>query len=336
MNWSGCNVLVTGGAGHIGSHLTKRLVDEGAHVRVADNLWSGKKEYLMDEKGKPILDMENNFKNLDLRELKNCEKAVEGIDVVFHLADIVAGIDFVFGNEAFVYRSNILINSHMFAASASAGVEKLAYVGAACAYPLEKQNDPDYPLFKESDMYPAHPESSYGWGKLMGEYECELYSYSGKLNTVILRLHNVYGPHSDLSVEKSQVIPAIIRKAINYPNEKFVIWGNGEQSRAFLYVSDAVDAFMLAIDKGLNKGPIQIGSPVKITINELADKIIKISGKNIKKEYDLSKPTGDLGRAADCMKANKILGWTQKISLDEGLRRTYEWSEDYLKSNKNI
>lgn len=336
MNWSGCNVLVTGGAGHIGSHLTKRLIDEGAHVRVADNLWRGKKEYLMDEKGKPILNMENDFNNLDLRELKNCEKAVEGIDMVFHLADIVAGIDFVFGNEAFVYRSNILINSNMFAASANAGVEKLAYVGAACAYPLEKQNDPDYPLFKESDMYPAHPESSYGWGKLMGEYECELYSHSGKLNTTILRLHNVYGPHSDLSVERSQVIPATIRKAINYPNEKFVIWGNGEQSRAFLYVSDVVDAFMLAIDKGLNKGPIQIGSPVKTTINKIADEIIKISGKDIKKEYDLSKPTGDLGRAADCTKANKILGWTQKISLDEGLRRTYEWSENYLKSNKKI
>lgn len=332
MNWDGRNVLVTGGAGHIGSHLVQELVNEGANVRVADNLWRGKKEYLFDENKKPIIDMEKNFFEVDLTDYGNCEKAVNGIDVVFHLADIVAGIDYVFGNENFVYRSNMLMNSNMFAASVKANVQKLAYVGAACAYPLEKQNDPDYPLFKESDMYPAHPESSYGWGKLMGEYECELYSASGKLHTAILRLHNVYGPNSDLSTERSQVIPATIRKAINHPDEKFVIWGNGEQSRAFLYVTDAVNAFMLAIEKGIDKGPIQIGSPVKTTINEIADSVIKISGKDIKKEYDLTKPTGDLGRAADCSRATQLLGWEQKVSLEDGLRRTYEWSEKFLKS----
>jgi len=334
MNWSGLNVLVTGGAGHIGSHLVRRLVDQGANVRVADNLWRGKKEYLLDEQKKPIIDLEKNFLEVDLTDYNNCVKAVTGIDVVFHLADIVAGIDYVFGNENFVYRSNILMNSNMFAASVKAHIQKLAYVGAACAYPLEKQNDPNHPLFKESDMYPAHPESSYGWGKLMGEYECELYSTSGKMHTAILRLHNVYGPNSDLSLERSQVIPATIRKAINYPDEKFVIWGNGQQSRAFLYVTDVVDAFMLAIDKGLDKGPIQIGSPIKTTINEIADSIIKISGKYIKKEYDLTKPTGDLGRAADCARAEQILDWKQKVPLEEGLRRTYEWSKQYLANQK--
>ena len=217
MNWSGRNVLITGGAGHIGSHLVAELVKLGANVRIADNLWRGKKEYLFDESGKPIIDFEKNFLELDLREMKNCEKAVSGIDTIFHLADVVAGIDFVFGNEAFVYRSNILINTNMFHAAHKVKLEKFAYVGAACAYPLEKQNNPDQPLFKEEDMYPAHPESSYGWGKLMGEYECELYSKAGMLDASILRLHNVYGPHSDLSPQKSQVIPATIRKAIQYP-----------------------------------------------------------------------------------------------------------------------
>ena len=114
MNWSGRNVLITGGAGHIGSHLAAELVKKGANVRIADNLWRGKKEYLFDESGKPIIDFEKNFLELDLREMKNCEKAVSGVDTVFHLADVVAGIDFIFGNEAFVYRSNILINSNMF------------------------------------------------------------------------------------------------------------------------------------------------------------------------------------------------------------------------------
>ena len=155
MNWSGRNVLITGGAGHIGSHLTATLLEKGANVRIADNLWRGKKEYLLDETGTPILDFEKSFFDLDLREMKNCEQAVKGMDTIFHLADVVAGIDFVFGNEAFVYRSNVLINSNMFEAARNEKLEKLAYVGAACAYPLEKQNDPNYPLFKEQDMYPA-------------------------------------------------------------------------------------------------------------------------------------------------------------------------------------
>jgi len=336
MNWSGRNVLITGGAGHIGSHLTSVLLERGANVRIADNLWRGKKEYLLDENGKPIIDFEKDFLEIDLREMKNCEKAVKGMDTIFHLADVVAGIDFVFGNEAFVYRSNVLINSNMFEAARNENLEKLAYVGAACAYPLEKQNDPNHPLFKEEDMYPAHPESSYGWGKLMGEYECELYSKTGLLDAAILRLHNVYGPNSDLSIEKSQVIPATIRKAIRYPDEDFLIWGNGEQSRAFMFVTDIVDALILSMEKGINKGPIQIGNSTKTTINEIADTIIEISGKNIEKKYDLAKPTGDLGRAADCSLAEQVLGWKPKVSLKDGLRITYEWAEQFLKSYPGI
>jgi len=224
MNWSGKEVLVTGGAGHIGSALVERLVNEGANVTVTDNLWRGKKEYLLDSEGKPFINMEKNFIEKDLQCFENCEESTAGKEIVFHLADIVAGITYVFDNQPFVYRSNMLINSNMFKAAQEAKVEKLIYVGAACAYPQHLQNDPNQPLFKEGDMYPAHPESAYGWGKLMGEYECDLYSQSGMLNTSVLRLHNVYGPHSDLSPEKSQVIPATIRKAINYPNEKFAIW----------------------------------------------------------------------------------------------------------------
>lgn len=336
MNWSGRQVLVTGGAGHIGSGLVKRLVEEGAHVRVADNLWRGSKEYLVDHMGKPLIDIEKDFMEVDLREYENCIKAMQGIDTVFHLADVVAGITYVFANQAFVYRSNAMINSNIFETAHQAKVERLVYVGAACAYPHYKQNDPNQPLFKESDMYPASPESAYGWSKLMGEYECELYSSSGIMNTAILRLHNVYGPNSDLSPERSQVIPATIRKAIRYPNEKFVIWGNGNQNRAFVYVSDVVDALMLAVEKGLNKGPIQIGTEKKTTINELADMVIKISGKKIVKEYDLTKPVGDMGRAADWTLAKALLGWSPKISMEEGLARTYEWAFRHLKSHGKI
>jgi GDP-D-mannose 3',5'-epimerase len=336
MRWAGKQVLITGGAGHIGSALTEELVNEGAHVRVVDNLWRGSKEYLLDDNGKPIIDLDKDFMDLDLRELQNCDRAMHDIDVVFHLADVVAGITFVFDNQPFVYRSNAMLNSNVLYSASMSKVEKLIYVGAACAYPHEKQNDPNYPLFKEEDMYPANPESAYGWSKLMGEYECSLYSKSGKINAAILRLHNVYGPHSDLSPERSQVIPANIRKAIRYPNERFIIWGNGKQNRAFVYVSDVVGALMLAAEKGLNKGPIQIGTDKKTTIEDLADMIISISGKKITKEHDLTKPVGDMGRAADCTLANKILGWKPKISMEEGLRRTYEWAFYYLKSHGKI
>ena len=336
MNWSGRDVLITGGAGHIGSALTKRLVDEGAHVRVADNLWRGSKDYLLNDNDKSIIDMEKDFLNLDLRELENCVKAMQNVDTVFHLADVVAGITFVFDNQPFVYRSNAMINSNIFHAATKSQLEALIYVGAACAYPHQKQNDPNHPLFKEEDMYPANPESAYGWSKLMGEYECDLYSKSGQLNAAILRLHNVYGPNSDLSTERSQVIPATIRKAIKYPNEKFLIWGDGKQNRAFVYVSDIVEALILAAEKGLNKGPIQIGSDRKTTIEELADMIISISGKKIVKEHDLTKPVGDMGRAADSTLANKLLGWKPKISMEEGLRKTYEWAFSYLKSRNKI
>ena len=156
------------------------------------------------------------------------------------------------------------------------------------------------------------------------------------MDAAILRLHNVYGPNSDLSKEKSQVIPATIRKAILHPEEDFLIWGNGEQSRAFMYVTDIVDALILSMEKGINKGPIQIGNSTKTTINEIADAVIEISGKNIEKKYDLTKPTGDLGRAADCSLAEEVLGWKPKVGLQEGLRITYEWAEQFLKSYPNI
>jgi GDP-D-mannose 3',5'-epimerase len=336
VNWSATRVLVTGGAGHIGSALVERLVNQGAHVKVADNLWRGSKEFLLDGDEKPIIDLKNDFLEIDLRDYKNADLAMKDTDVVFHLADVVAGITFVFDNLAFVYRSNALINSNVFYSAEQNHVEKLVYVGAACAYPHYKQNNPDQPLFKEEDMYPAQPESAYGWSKLMGEYECELYSKSGALSTAILRLHNVYGPHSDLSPERSQVIPATIRKAIRYPNEKFIIWGNGDQNRSFVYVSDVVDALMLAVEKGLDRGPIQIGTQNKTTIEEIADKVIEIAGKRIVKEHDLSKPVGDMGRAADCTLAEMLLGWKPRVTLEEGLRKTYDWAFQYLKKCGSI
>ena len=252
------------------------------------------------------------------------------MDLVIHLADIVAGINFVFANELFLYRSNIVMNSNMLDAAIKNNVKKYIYVGTACSYPEEMQSELNPPPFKEEDAYPASPESSYGWSKLMGEYECELAQKEGAIEIGILRLHNVYGPPCEMSTEKSQVIPALCRKAIKYPEEEFVVWGSGNQRRAFLYVDDAVDAIVAARDKSMGKGVIQIGPSESHSIAEIAEKIVNISGKDIEISYDNSKPEGDMDRTADWSKAEKILRWCPKVLIHDGLRSTYEWSKKTL------
>ena len=212
-------------------------------------------------------------------------------------------------------------------------VENFIYVGTACSYPAEMQTELNPPPFIEEDVYPANPESSYGWSKLMGEYECELAQNEGKIQTGIIRLHNVYGPPCEMSPEKSQVIPALCRKVINYPEEEFVVWGSGNQKRAFVYVDDVVDAIIALIDKGMNNGVIQIGPSKSYSIADIAQKIVRISGKEITIKFDPSMPEGDKDRTADSSKAQKILGWHQKVSIDEGLQLTYAWASNHLKKN---
>jgi nucleoside-diphosphate-sugar epimerase len=218
----------------------------------------------------------------------------------------------------------------MLDASIVNGVQKYIYIGTACSYPVEKQSISGGSLLVEDDAYPAIPESSYGWSKLMGEYECGLASIEGKIEVGILRIHNVYGPPCELSPEKSQVIPALCRKVINYPLEEFVVWGSGKQRRAFVYVEDAVDALESVMEKGIGKGVIQIGPSKSYSISDIADKIVKISGKTIPVIYDQTKPEGNTDRMADWTKAKEILGWKPKVNIDDGLHKTYQWCLKYL------
>jgi nucleoside-diphosphate-sugar epimerase len=219
----------------------------------------------------------------------------------------------------------------MLRAAIGNGKCKYIYVGTACSYPKEKQDRLNPPPLKEEDAYPANPESSYGWSKLIGEYECELAQKEKLIDTGILRLHNVYGPKCDFSIEKSQVIPSLIRKTINYPAEEFIVWGSGNQRRAFVYVDDVIDALVSIVEKGMNKGPIQIGPDSSISIREIAETIVSISGKKIKVQYDTSKREGDIDRYADWSKAKEILDWSPKTSIEYGLRCTYEWIKSQIK-----
>jgi GDP-D-mannose 3',5'-epimerase len=224
----------------------------------------------------------------------------------------------------FVYRQNILINTNTLAACLKNEIPNYIYIGTACSYPKHLQMSENVVSLSESQTYPADPESSYGWSKLMGEYEAAIAEKEGKIKVGLLRFHNVYGPGSVYSVEKSQVLPSLVRKAIKYPKEKFVIWGNGTQYRDFVYVDDVIESLLLIYSKGMGKGLIQIGSEKATTIKEAAEIIIEISGKRIEVEYDISGPQGDRGRIANCLKAKEILGWYPKTNLSDGLKNLYK------------
>lgn len=244
------SIMVTGGCGMIGSNLVKRLVKEGWDVYVADNLWRGKIENLNDENGKPVIDLDTHFFKKDLSIYEEAESVVGITDYVVHLADIVAGIDYVFSNQGELFRVNNLINSNLFAACRKAGKEKikLLYVGTVCSFPLTRQNMLNPEPLHEDELFPAMPESAYGWSKLMGQLEIGYLEKETGIPCCTLMFHNVYGTPTDFG-ERSQVIPALIRKAVNYPKEEFVVWGSGEQGRAFIHVNDIVNALVLALDK---------------------------------------------------------------------------------------
>jgi GDP-D-mannose 3', 5'-epimerase len=333
MNLKGKKVLVTGGAGFIGSNLIEKLVENGAIVTVIDNLWRGRLENL-NKNETTLIDLKENFIKADLADYKKCLIAAENQDIIYHLADVVAGINYVFGNQLSLFQTNILINTNMLKAAIEMKVKKYVYVGTACSYPKDKQSSLNPPPFKEEDVYPAYPESSYGWSKLIGEYECELAQNEGLIDIGIIRLHNVYGPKIDYSPEKSQVIPSLIRKAISYPLEDFIVWGSGNQRRAFVFVDDVIDALISVISKGMNERPIQIGPDYSTSIKEIAETIVKISNKDIKIKFDLTRPEGDIDRMADWTKAKALLNWQPRTTIETGLQIVYKWIEQQIEINK--
>lgn len=326
-------ILVTGGCGMIGSNLVKRLVKEGHDVSIIDNLWRGKLEYLNDDSGKPVIDLDTRFFNIDLSDgHADIDPIVRANDYVIHLADIVAGINYVFGNQGELFRQNNLINTNLFNSVRKAGkdnIKGLIYVGTACSYPLTRQNSLEVIPLREDELFPALPESAYGWSKLMGQLEIGYLEKETGIPCCTLQFHNVYGSPCDFG-ERSQVIPALIRKAINYPKEDFIVWGSGKQGRAFLHVNDVVEALVRALDRGWGQGWIQIGPSVCTSIAEIAETVVKISGKDITPFFDTTKPEGDKARSADYSKAREILGWEPTVTLEEGLRQQYRWVEKQI------
>jgi len=319
------NIIITGGAGFIGSTLVKRLAQNGTRVRVIDNLWRGSLDNLKLSDGSYAIDIERDFFLADLTDYSKCLELIRDADLVYHLADVVGGVHFAFGNQEFIFRQNILINSNVLSACIFNKIENYIYVGTACSYPKHLQMQDGFTALSEDQTYPAEPESSYGWSKLMGEYEADLAQKSGKLNVGLLRLHNVYGPGASFELSRSQVVPSLIRKAILFPKEPFIVWGSGDQYRDFIYIDDVVNALVLVASKGMNQGLIQVGSEKPTTIRAASELIAEISHKPIEIRFDLTKPEGDRGRIAICDRARSILGWKPEVDIRDGLQWTYDW-----------
>ena len=323
-------VLVTGGAGMIGSNLVRALRRQGRRVLVVDNLWRGRRENLRDEARRPLIDLRRDFYQLDLRQAGVLDRIRTPVDTVIHLADIVAGIGYVFAHEGEIFRDNLLINTHTFDWVRRRRPRVLVYVGTACSFPLELQDTRKAVALREEQLYPAHPESAYGWSKLMGTYESELLGRETGIRVTNLILHNVYGTPCDLG-PRSQVIPALACRVCRYPREEFVVWGSGRQGRAFLHVEDAVRAILLGMRKGFGAGPIQIGPGYCTTIREVAETLVRISGKKIRIQYDRTRPEGDQSRCADFRKARRVLGWSPRVGLEEGLGDLLAWVQKQIR-----
>jgi nucleoside-diphosphate-sugar epimerase len=306
--------LVTGAGGFIGHHLVKRLHKDGFWVRGADLKLPEYEPTSADE-----------FELLDLRETQNCRKATRGIELVYNLAADMGGIGYIGTRRADIARNNILINANMLEASRESRVRRFLFSSSACVYAQCKQSAADVRPLREEDAHPADPEPGYGWEKLFAEKLCEYYQDDHGLETRSVRFHNVYGPLGTYEGGQEKAPAAISRKVALTPDGgEIEIWGDGEQTRSFMYIDDCVEGLLRIMSSGYDQ-PLNLGNDRLVTINELADIICGIAGKGLSKRYRLDKPQGVRGRNSDNSRLRQVLGWEPSISLEQGLAETFGW-----------
>lgn len=332
--WRGLRVLVTGGAGFIGSNLVERLVALGARVRVVDNLQRGSLANL-----DPCLDR-IEFIRCDLRDRDACDRSCRGMDVVVHLAAKVGGIGLYLSQAAEVMAHNVLVDCLMWEAAQAAGVRRYLYASSAHVYPLELQATPDAPPLREEQAIPARPALSYGWAKLLGERQLEYAVAEGTaVHIAVLRLVGVYGPNQDCDLASASVIPAFIRRAVEHPRLPFTVLGSGEETRSYCYVSDVVEAMLLSLERLEDRpllGPLNVGTEERVRIGDLAREVIAVSGKQIEIEFETSQRTKIWGQAVDASKARELLAWSPAVGLRQGLERTYAEIEGRFRRESSL
>ncbi len=317
--WQNKKVLVTGGAGFIGSHLVEELVKRGSGVRVADYLNSNSSKNLKKVKSKI------DFIEKDLRDLKNCLAVSKDQEIVLNLAAKVGGIEFNRKHPGTSLRDNIIIGFNMLEAARLNEVERFLVVSSACVYPRYCTiPTPEEEGFKDT---PEPTNAGYGWAKRMLEVQAQAYSQEFGIKVAIIRPYNTYGPRDCFDFERSHVIPALIKRIFD-GEDPLNVWGDGEQSRAFLHVEDLVKGMLKAIERYPVCEPLNLGTAEEIKIKDLVKLIVRLSGKNPKILFDTSKPSGQPRRNCATVKAKEKIGFEAKINIEEGIKRTIEWYKD--------
>ncbi len=318
-------VLVTGAGGFIGHHLVKYLKKLGYWVRGVDIKPPEFEASPADE-----------FFLLDLRDFNNALRVTVGIDHVYHLAADMGGIGYITQYHASIARNNTYINLNMLEAARMNDVQRFFFSSSACVYPQYLQKDPHITGLREEDAWPAEPEEGYGLEKLFMEKMCEYYREQYGLETRIARFHNVYGPLGTYEGGREKAPAALCRKiALAKDGDEIEIWGDGNQTRSFMYIDDALEG-IYRIMHSEYPHPLNLGTEEMVTINELVDIITEIAGKHIRKRYNLDKPQGVRGRNSDNSLIRRVLGWEPKIPLRVGLEPTYRWIEQELRKQRHI
>ena len=321
-------ILVAGGGGFIGGHLVARLRDEGyTRIRSVD-------VKPIEQWYQTFDDVENVVADLKLRN--ECRSACHGVGEVYNLACDMGGMGFIENNKALCMLS-VLVNTHLLQAAQEAKVGRFFYSSSACVYNADKQRNEAVTPLKEADAYPAMAEDGYGWEKLFSERMCRHFREDFGLETRVARFHNVYGPHGTWDGGREKAPAAVCRKVINAietGQDEIEIWGDGKQTRSFMYIDDCVDGIRRIMKSDVVE-PLNLGSDELITINGLVEMVEDIAGVELRHRHNLSAPKGVNGRNSDNTLIKKLLGWAPSISLRDGMEQTYHWIyTEYLKVHR--
>jgi len=318
-------VLVCGAGGFIGGHLVKRLKNEGFWVRGVD---------LKNNEYSPSL--ADEFIIGDLRDFHVCESSLRDIDEVYQLAADMGGAGYIFTgeNDAAVMHNSATINLNIAELSHRLGVKKIFYSSSACMYPAYNQTDPENPKCSEDSAYPAAPDSEYGWEKLFSERLYLSYYRNHGLEVRIARFHNIYGPEGTYKGGKEKAPAALCRKVAEINQGQIEVWGDGKQTRSFLYIDDCIDAVRMLFESDFT-GPVNIGSEEMVSINELAQIIFKIAKKDLSVN-NIKGPEGVRGRNSDNTLIEEKLRWKPKYNLVKGLTQTYHWINERVNSSVSV
>jgi nucleoside-diphosphate-sugar epimerase len=314
--------VVAGGGGFIGAHLVRLLLSEGHSVRAVD-------QHAVEDWHQVSSEAENLV--LDLRLADACDQALEGATVVYNLAADMGGMGFIEANKARCMLS-VLINTHLLESAQRLSVERFFFSSSACVYAGDKQLNPDIEPLKEADAYPADPEDGYGWEKLFSERMCRHFTEDFGLTTRVARYHNVYGPHGTWSGGREKAPAAICRKvaeAKQSGSHEIEVWGDGEQTRSFMYIDDCVEGTRRIMDSDIDE-PINLGSEEMVTINQLVDIVEEIAEIKVSRRYDLDAPKGVRGRNSDNTMIRERLAWEPLTPLRVGMEHTYRWVYDQV------